>query len=140
MLRGHKLAQNFSTVIHPKYNCATGFIWFGLVLWHINHCRLFNAKSYSYICIKYIWLCGGSRIPWLLLCKGGKPSHNAFPVNLCEMLNTPSLPSITSPLWTGVEATDRIQSMDQIEINCVLMLNCIVWRRTVLTLNLCTYA
>ena len=24
-------------------------IWFGLVLWHINHCRLFNAKS------KYKW-------------------------------------------------------------------------------------
>ena len=22
-----------------------GLIWFGLVLWHINHCRLFNAKS-----------------------------------------------------------------------------------------------
>ena len=24
-------------------------IWFGLVLWHINHCRLFNAKSSLYI-------------------------------------------------------------------------------------------
>ena len=30
-------------------------IWFGLVLWHINHCRLFNAKSYLYIYIKYLW-------------------------------------------------------------------------------------
>ena len=29
-------------------------IWFGWVLWHINHCRLFNAKTYSYIYIKYI--------------------------------------------------------------------------------------
>ena len=29
---------------------------FGLVLWHINHCRLFNAKSFLYIDIKYIWL------------------------------------------------------------------------------------
>ena len=29
-------------------------IWFGLVLWHINHCRLFNAKSSFYIYIKYI--------------------------------------------------------------------------------------
>ena len=25
-----------------------------LVLWHINHCRLFNAKSSLYIYIKYI--------------------------------------------------------------------------------------
>ena len=29
-------------------------IWFGWVLWHINHCRLFNAKSTLYIYIKYI--------------------------------------------------------------------------------------
>ena len=30
-------------------------IRFGLVLWHINHWRLFNAKSSLYIYIKYIW-------------------------------------------------------------------------------------
>ena len=30
------------------------YIGFGLVLWHINHCRLFNAKSFLYIYIKYI--------------------------------------------------------------------------------------
>ena len=29
-------------------------IWFGLVLWHINNYRLFNAKSSSYIYIEYI--------------------------------------------------------------------------------------
>ena len=29
-------------------------VWFGLVLLHINHCRLFNAKSSLYIYIKYI--------------------------------------------------------------------------------------
>ena len=29
-------------------------IWFGWVLWHINHCWLFNAKSFLYIYIKYI--------------------------------------------------------------------------------------
>ena len=30
-------------------------IWFGWVLWHINHCRLSNTKSSLYIYIKYIW-------------------------------------------------------------------------------------
>ena len=30
-------------------------IWFSWVLWNINHCRLFNAKSSLYIYIKYIW-------------------------------------------------------------------------------------
>ena len=29
-------------------------IWLGWVLWHINHCRLFDAKSSLYIYIKYI--------------------------------------------------------------------------------------
>ena len=29
-------------------------IWLGWVLWHINHCRLFNAKYSLYIYIKYI--------------------------------------------------------------------------------------
>ena len=28
---------------------------FGWLLWHINHCRLFNAISSLYIYIKYIW-------------------------------------------------------------------------------------
>ena len=32
-----------------------GLVWFDLVLWHINHCRLFNSKSSLDICIKYIY-------------------------------------------------------------------------------------
>ena len=32
--------------------CLSNFLgWFGLLLWHVNYCRLFNAKS-----ILYIWL------------------------------------------------------------------------------------
>ena len=34
-------------------------VWFGLVLWHINHCRLFNANPlYTYILNIYdlVWL------------------------------------------------------------------------------------
>ena len=30
-------------------------IWLGWVLWHINHCRIFNAKYSLYIYIKCIW-------------------------------------------------------------------------------------
>ena len=29
-------------------------IWLGWLLWHINHCRLFNVKSSLYLYIKYI--------------------------------------------------------------------------------------
>ncbi len=42
-------------------------IRFGCILWHINHCRLSNAKSSLYIYIKYIgfglvWFYGISTI------------------------------------------------------------------------------
>ena len=38
-------------LIHIYQICM---IWFGLILWHINHCRLFNAKFSLNIYIKYI--------------------------------------------------------------------------------------
>ena len=42
-----------SLYIYIKY--IYDLVWFGLVLWHINHCRLFNSKSSLYIYIRYIW-------------------------------------------------------------------------------------
>ena len=30
-------------------------MWFGEVLGHINHCKLFNAKSFLFLYIKYIF-------------------------------------------------------------------------------------
>ena len=33
-------------------------IWFGLFLWYINECRLFNAKFSLYIYINLVWFCG----------------------------------------------------------------------------------
>ena len=47
------------------------------------------------------------------------------------MLSTPSLPSLTGLLCPGVVALDMILSIDQIELNCVIMLNWIVWKRAV---------
>ena len=46
---------------------------------------------------------------------------------------------LPSPLWPGVVAPDRVLSMDQIELNCELMLYWIVWNR-ILTFKLRTYA
>ena len=39
---------------NPLYIWHIKYVWFGLVLWHINHCRLFNAKSTLYTYIRYI--------------------------------------------------------------------------------------
>ena len=48
------IVHHFSCFIDPLE--ITFFDWLvGWVLWHINHCRLFKAKSSLYIYIKYIW-------------------------------------------------------------------------------------
>ena len=86
------------------------------------------------------------------LCKGLKHPCNDCPrydtkqsdgevpimVALWGMQSILSLPSLTGPLWPGVVASDRVLSIDQIELNYVLMLNWITWNRTVLMFKLCT--
>ena len=52
-------------------------------------------------------------------------------LELWGMWSTPSLPSLPDPPWPGVVAPNRVLSMGQIELNCVFMLTCIVWNRTV---------
>ena len=45
---------------------------------------------------------------------------------LCKMQSTSLLTSFAGPLWLEVVAPDMVLSMGQIELNRVLMLNCIV--------------
>ena len=86
----------------------------------------------------------GFRIHRLHLCGGVRPfyecpgyeterSDGEVPMmqELFEMRSTPSLSPVLGPLWSGMVAHARVLSMCQIEINCVLMLNCIVRNRTV---------
>ena len=49
-------------------------------------------------------------------------------LELWGVRSTPSLPSHPGPLWPGVVAPDSVLSMCWIELNCVLMLNWIVWK------------
>ena len=44
-------------------------------------------------------------------------------LELWEMPSTPSLSSLPVPLWPGGVAPDKVLSMGQIELNCVLILN-----------------
>ena len=41
----------------------------------------------------------------------------------CGMQSTPLLSSLPGPLQTKVVALDKVLSMDQIELNCVLVQN-----------------
>ena len=57
-------------------------IWFGLVLWHINHCRLFNDKSSFYIYI-YIYI----YIYWIYMIWFGLALWH---INHCRLFNDKS--------------------------------------------------
>ena len=43
--------------------------------------------------------------------------------NLLNSPHTSSLASVSGPLWPGMLALDIVLFFDQIELNCVLMLN-----------------
>ena len=57
-----------------------------------------------------------------------KPSDGeaSLMLELWGMQRTHLLPSLPGLLWPGVVAPDKVLSMGQIELNCILMLNCIV--------------
>ena len=61
-------------------------------------------------------------------------------LELWGIRSTPSLPLLPGPLRPGVVVPDRVLSMGQIELKCVLMLNWITWNRTFWIFKLCTYA
>ena len=92
---------------------------------------------------RYSWN-WGCRLHWLHLYKSPrydiKQSDGEAPVMLWGMQGTSSLPSFPGPLWPGAVARNRVLSMGQIELNCVLILDWIAWNRTVLTFKLRTYA
>ena len=122
-----------------------------LYLKPFNCTRTINSNTWNHLRVSPVsW---GCRIHQLHLCRGIRHPTNACPrydtkqsdgevlviLELWGMQRTPSLPLLLGPLCSGVVAPDRVLSMDQIELNCVLMLNWIAWNRTVFTFKLCTY-
>ena len=91
----------------------------------------------------------GYRIHRLHLCRGVRPSPSEHPwydtkqsdnevtvmLEFWGMRSTPSFPSLPGPIWPGLVTPDRVLSMSQKQLPCVLMQNWIVWDRTVLYLN-----
>ena len=54
MKQGQLLSEaGFNSVSH-LWDWLSKQVWIDLVLWHINHCWLSNAKSCFYIYIKYM--------------------------------------------------------------------------------------
>ena len=92
----------------------------------------------------------GCRIYWLHLCRGLRPpttthTHNESPrydtkqsdgevpvmLELWGMWRTPSLPLLPCALWPGMVAPEKGPNYNLNRTNSILMLNWIVWIRTV---------
>ena len=65
-------------------------------------------------------------------------SESPVMLELWRIWNTSSLPSLLGPLWPRMVAPDMFLFIGQIGLNCVFMLNWIVWNRIVFTFN-CVY-
>ena len=113
--------------------------------------RITQTPFHNYYPILFLQQVGcpvswGCRIHWRHHCWGQDPppkcvldmtlNKNDGEVPIMQevwgMQSTSSLPLLPDPLWAGVVAPDRVLSMGQIELNCVLMLNWIDWNRSVL--------
>ena len=108
-----------------------------------------NCRSDA--CTQSSMLVWGCKICRLNLCRGvwtpqrvswydTQQSNGEFLVmlELWIIKSIPSVPSLPGPLWSEMVAPDRILSMGQIELNCVLMLNRIAWNGTILKCKWCT--
>ena len=76
---------------------------------------------------------GKTFLPQWVSCYDTKQSDGEVPVmlELWGMQSTFSLALLSGPLWPGVVAPDKSLPMGQIELNCIPLLNWIIWNETV---------
>ena len=79
----------------------------GCRIHRLHHCR--GVRPPPNECLRYNTKQSDGEVPVMLELRG--------------MQSTPSLPLLPGPLWSGVIALDWVQSMEQIELKYVLMLN-----------------
>ena len=99
--------------------------------------RISFIKGYLHYSVPVFYQPVTCRIHRLLLCGGIRPHTNecsrydikqsdgVVPVmlELWRMWSTLSLPSLPGPLWPGVVASERVLSIGETELNCVLEQN-----------------
>ena len=94
-----------------------------------------KIKNWGFVKLCVGWGCRKHQLP---LSKGVRPppptsvllydtkqSDGEVPImlKLWGMQNTTLLSSLPGPLWPGVVVPDRVLFIDQIELNCILILN-----------------
>ena len=96
----------------------------------MHHCNIKSLRSKVALkagAVEYTdWISGeGLKLLPTSVWYGSKQSkgEDEIMLELWRMQSTPSVTSLPSPLWPGVEAPDRVLSMDQTDLYCMLMLN-----------------
>ena len=128
-------------------------IWFSWVLWHVNPCRSFNAKSFLYIYIKYTWfslvgfygistLVGSSLIgcPFhMALCHIWAKSLVNFHINPCRSFNAKSFLYIyIKYMWFGLVGFYGISTLvGSSLIGCPFhMALCHIWAKSLVNFHI----
>ena len=141
----HIVSQVLFT-LHQKFH---GLVGWGYRLHWLHLCRGIGlpqmvqlAGDVDYTnCISACPVGWSCRIHWLLLCRGVRPPTNECPrydtkqsdgevpamLELWGMQSTPSLPSLSGPLWPRVVAPDKGPVYGLNRTNSILMINWIVW-------------
>ena len=93
-----------------------------------GYCNLDKACPVGWVCrIHWLHLCRRVRHPLPNKCPEMTLNNLMVRFQKCwssgDMQSTHSLPSLPAPLPPGVVASDKVLSMDQIELSCVLTLN-----------------
>ena len=114
------IARNRSVL---NLNCLLMLNW---IIWNKTvYC------SVSWGCIMHrLHLCKGVRLPPNQCPRYDTKQSDGefcFILELWGLRSCPSLPSLSSPLWTEVLAPDRVISMVRTELKCVLMLLLLNW-------------
>ena len=110
---------------HPPVTFSIRDFYFDISEWHILPARVWTPALMLHLTNP----CAKQKV--LSLTKPKARYLNEIPRPLYYMWSTPSLPLLPGSLWPGIVAPDRTLSMGWIELNCILMLNRIVWIRTV---------
>ena len=107
-------------------------IWFGRVLWHINHCRLFNAKSFLYIYHHHVVPLARisltlSRHFSLSFIASGRFSglHPVSPHSCCIYVRA-GRPAFARP-YVGVHRNKSLISLSLLLQHCPACLVCLTW-------------
>ena len=106
----------------PIKNLTLCQILFDLVLWHINHCKLFNAKSSLCIHIRYRWFVINNSIKQSFVYTQLNDQTVLFKqFNFAEVIYLHSVWMSNSSIWLIVRTLSGITTPGRVDLGAIAM-------------------